>query len=99
VEGYFVAFVEVTEARTLDSGEVNEHVRLTAALFDEAEALFAAEPLYLACCHVTTFSQLPLSTLGSYTGGTRALFDFGPLLEPCPCSSLGLSRTTVSVRG
>src|SRR5690606_25147603 len=87
VEGDLVALVEVAEARALDGGEVHEHVRLTAALFDEAEALLAAEPLDLACCHVSTISQparrraLDLGAWGPCSEPTCRLFLNTPRLR------------------
>src|SRR5690554_6848128 len=51
VERHLVAFVQRTEAVGLDRREVDEDVGASVVLCDEAEALLAAEPLDLACCH------------------------------------------------
>jgi len=46
-----IAFIERTEAVALDIGEVAEQVLAALIRGDKAEALFAVEPLNLACSH------------------------------------------------
>src|SRR5690606_3011318 len=51
VERHLLALDEGAQARALDRGDVNEHVRLAAALLDEAEALGGIEEFYGTSVH------------------------------------------------
>src|SRR5829696_3053405 len=51
VELDLLALLQLAVAATLDSRVVNEDIGAAAVLLDEAEALFAVEPLHGACCH------------------------------------------------
>src|SRR6478735_4346801 len=51
VEVDLLAVLELAVAAALDGRVVNEDVSAAAVLLDEAEALFAVEPLNGACCH------------------------------------------------
>src|SRR5436305_8076348 len=68
VELDVLPLVEALVALNLDGGEVDEHVRTSVGRRDEAEALFAVEPLHGALSHVSTFlarSPLPSTDLAA----------------------------------
>src|SRR3954469_18691573 len=51
IELDLLALLELAVAAALDGRVVNEDIGAAAVLLDEAEALFAVEPLHGACCH------------------------------------------------
>ena len=51
--GQLVAFVQRANARTLDRGDVHEHVGAAVIGLDEAKALGRIEPLYSTGRHVS----------------------------------------------
>src|SRR3954469_21043566 len=51
VELDLLALLQLAVATALDGRVVNEDIGAAAVLLDEAEALFAVEPLHGACCH------------------------------------------------
>src|SRR5690349_2313302 len=46
-----LAFGQAVHARTLDRGDMDEHVRSAGVRLDEAEALLVVEPLHCSSCH------------------------------------------------
>ena len=69
LELYALTLVEAAEAACVDLRVVNENVRSAAVGGDEAEALFAVEPLHSSLCHFCS-SQVG----GPATCGARPTF-------------------------
>src|SRR3954470_21967323 len=85
VELDLLAFLELAVAAALDGRVVNEDVSAAAVLLDEAEALFAVEPLHGACCHwccpllVSEASRVETSSCRGSGRARHATFALGPV--------------------